>query len=101
MYSTKVYEEKGDGAAGAEEAVEEEEPKVMTLDEWKALQAAKRVKPEYNIRKPGEGCNSDPQWKKMYALTKKCATKEPSDEEDEEEVGICEMLCKTSLLNFQ
>lgn len=47
----------------------EEEPKELTLDEWKA-QRAGRVKPQYNIRKAGEG--EDPsQWKKMYELNKK------------------------------
>lgn len=46
-----------------------EEPKELTLDEWKA-QRAGRVKPQYNIRKAGEG--EDPtQWKKMYELKKK------------------------------
>nr|XP_023024719.1 plasminogen activator inhibitor 1 RNA-binding protein-like [Leptinotarsa decemlineata] len=47
----------------------EEEPKELTLDEWKA-QRAGRVKPQYNIRKAGEG--EDPsQWKKMFELRKK------------------------------
>jgi len=39
------------------------------LDEWKA-QRAGRIKPQYNIRKAGEG--EDPsQWKKMFELKKK------------------------------
>lgn len=59
----------------------------MTLDEWKALQAANRVKPEYNIRKPGEGCSNDPQWKKMVALTRK-NPKEQSEDDEEEEVNV-------------
>lgn len=47
----------------------EEEPKELTLDEWKA-QRAGRIKPQYNIRKAGEG--EDPsQWKKMFELKKK------------------------------
>lgn len=54
-----------------------EEPKEMTLDEYKALKA-NRQKPMYNLRKANEG--EDPsQWKKMYALTKS------ENEEDEEE----------------
>lgn len=84
MYSARVTEEKGDGTNVEESA--EEEPQVMTLDEWKALQATKRVKPEYNIRQPGEGC-SDAQWKKMFLLTKK-SEEHPSDEEDAVEVRI-------------
>jgi hypothetical protein len=31
----------------------EEEPKLMTLDEWKALQTKKE--PKFNLRKAGEG----------------------------------------------
>ncbi|RZC37007.1 plasminogen activator inhibitor 1 RNA-binding protein-like, partial [Asbolus verrucosus] len=57
----------------------EEEPKELTLDEWKA-QRAGRVKPQYNIRKAGEG--EDPsQWKKMYELRKKENESESEDEE--------------------
>lgn len=33
----------------------EEEPKTKTLDEWKKEQEALRFKPQYNLRKPGEG----------------------------------------------
>ncbi|XP_075218702.1 uncharacterized protein LOC142323226 isoform X2 [Lycorma delicatula] len=58
----------------------EEEQKEMTLDEYRALKGT-RQKPQYNIRKAGEG--EDPsQWKKMYALQKK---KEGDEEEEEEE----------------
>lgn len=53
----------------AEPTPVEEEPKELTLDEWKA-QRAGRVKPTFNIRKAGEG--EDPsQWKKMFELRKK------------------------------
>lgn len=59
----------------------EEEPKELTLDEWKA-QRAGRLKPQYNIRKAGEG--EDPsQWKKMYELNKK------KDGEDEVSTLFC------------
>lgn len=58
----------------------EEEPKQFTLDEWRA-QKANRQKPQYNLRKAGEG--EDPsQWKKMYELNKK---KEGQEEESEDE----------------
>lgn len=61
-----------------EQAPVEEEPKELTLDEWKA-QRAGRAKPTYNTRKAGEG--EDPtQWKKMFELKKK-----EKDEESEEE----------------
>lgn len=74
--------ETGDATTTANEtATTEEEPKELTLDEWKA-QKAGRAKPQYNLRKAGEG--EDPlQWKKMYALNKKKEGEE--DDSDEEE----------------
>lgn len=48
----------------------EEELKEMTLDEWKAQLAAARSKPQYNLRKAGEGEDAT-QWDKMVALDKK------------------------------
>ena len=77
---TKPSEDVGE----AEAAEGGEEEKVMTLDEWKALEDSKRFKADFNIRKPGEGCN-DPQWKKMFVLKKK--EKEEEHDEDDEEVG--------------
>ncbi|KAL3290147.1 hypothetical protein HHI36_023511 [Cryptolaemus montrouzieri] len=66
------------------EAPQPEEPKELTLDEWKA-QRAGRAKPTYNIRKAGEG--EDPsQWKKMYELRKK----ENEEESEEEEYDVNE-----------
>lgn len=60
---------------------EEEQTKEMTLDEYRALKGA-RQKPQYNLRKAGEG--EDPsQWKKMYALQKKKEGDEDDDEEEE------------------
>lgn len=50
-------------------AVIEEETKELTLDEWKA-QRAVRAKPQFNIRKAGEGEDLS-QWKKMIALNNK------------------------------
>jgi len=74
-------------AAAAADAVEQEsaapvqeEPRELTLDEYKALKG-NRQKPTYNIRKAGEGEDLT-QWKKMYALKKK----EGEEEEEEEEV---------------
>lgn len=48
----------------------EEEVKEMTLDEWKAQRQANRLKPQYNLRKAGEGEDAK-QWKQMVALDKK------------------------------
>lgn len=63
-----------------EEKPVEEETRELTLDEWKALRS-NRAKPQYNLRKAGEGEDLS-RWKKMYALEKK---KEGNEEEDEEE----------------
>ncbi|KAG8325920.1 Plasminogen activator inhibitor 1 RNA-binding [Homalodisca vitripennis] len=60
----------------------EEERKELTLDEWKALKG-NRSKPQYNLRKAGEGEDLS-QWKKMYALQKK----KEEEEEEEEEVTV-------------
>lgn len=57
------------------------EPKVLTLDEYKAQQELKRAKPQYNIRKAGEGEDLSPQWEKMVALKK--ASKKTDEEEFE------------------
>ncbi|XP_032821935.1 SERPINE1 mRNA-binding protein 1 isoform X1 [Petromyzon marinus] len=48
---------------------EEEGSKEMTLDEWKAVQEKARAKAQFNIRKPGEGCDSA-QWGKSYVMRK-------------------------------
>ena len=70
------------------------EPKVMTLDEWKAREDNKRIKAEFNIRKPGEGYNTDPQWKKMFVLSKK---ERPEEHDDEEEQVCCSDHSKSML----
>ncbi|XP_028135909.1 plasminogen activator inhibitor 1 RNA-binding protein isoform X4 [Diabrotica virgifera virgifera] len=73
-----------EGRGGEEQTPVEEEPKELTLDEWKA-QRAGRAKPQFNIRKAGEG--EDPsQWKKMFELRKK----EKDEETDEEEYDVSE-----------
>lgn len=54
-------------AAAAEAArLAEEEARELTLDEWKA-QRGVRAKPQFNIRKAGEGEDTS-QWKQMIAL---------------------------------
>ncbi|XP_050744951.1 translation initiation factor IF-2 [Drosophila biarmipes] len=59
-------------------AAEEDESKQMTLDEWKALRD-QRAKPNYNLRKAGEGAVDNAEWKKMVVLNKK----KESNSEDE------------------
>ncbi|XP_078574532.1 intracellular hyaluronan-binding protein 4-like isoform X2 [Branchiostoma floridae x Branchiostoma japonicum] len=69
-----------EGAEG-EQAPGEQEPKEMTLDEWKALQA-KDTKPKsgFKLRKAGEGEDLT-QWKKTYVL------KKGQEEEDADKYG--------------
>lgn len=57
----------------------EEEAKELTLDEWKALRSG-RQKPQYNLRKAGEGEDLT-QWKNMVVLKKEKADGEDSDDE--------------------
>ncbi|XP_055549349.1 plasminogen activator inhibitor 1 RNA-binding protein-like [Wyeomyia smithii] len=64
----------------------EEELKEMTLDEWKAQIAANRSKPQYNLRKAGEGEDAK-QWDKMVALDKKKADVEADEENEIQKVG--------------
>uniref|UniRef100_A0A2M3YY22 Putative rna-binding protein n=1 Tax=Anopheles braziliensis TaxID=58242 RepID=A0A2M3YY22_9DIPT len=72
----------GEGETGdAGNAKSEDEAKEMTLDEWKAQKAAVRLKPQYNLRKAGEGENSA-QWDKMVALNKKAADGEDDEGND-------------------
>jgi len=61
----------------------EDQPKQMTLDEWKALQQP-RAKPVFNLRKAGEGEDSA-QWNKMILKKKEKEQAEGDEEEDEEE----------------
>merc|ERR1712012_62948 len=75
-------EAKEDGAASDKEPVPEE-PKTLTLDEWKAQQS-KKEGPKFNTRKAGEGQKADPKWKKATAYKKN--EEEESDEDEEEEV---------------
>lgn len=76
-----------EGESGKEDAPkEDEEPKEMTLDEYKAMQKAARVKPEFKLRKAGEGENTN-QWKKTYVLKKKEESDDEEESSGEEEVG--------------
>jgi len=74
---------KDDSTASAAKASEEDEPKTLTLDEWKAQQSRKE-EPKFNLRKAGEGQDLDPKWKKGMKYQK---FKETNQEEDEDEVG--------------
>lgn len=76
----------GTGAGGDAQPAEpaapvEEEPRELTLDEYKALRNAQRTQPQYNLRKAGEGEDLS-QWKNLVMLERK---KEGGDDDDDEE----------------
>merc|ERR1711936_1477689 len=75
-------EPKEEGAVEEKEK-EPEEPKTLTLDEWKAQQAKKDA-PKFNVRKAGEGSDLDPKWKKATIYKKE--NEEESEEEEEESI---------------
>lgn len=88
----------GDAAVADGEATEtpaSDEPKEMTLDEYKRMmqnQQQKRQKPKLGIRKPGEGQDTS-QWDNTYLLNKKDNIEEEfagivEEEEEYEEVEI-------------
>lgn len=96
-----TYEDESGAAAPTEPA--EPELETMTLDEYKAAMEAKRLKMEFNIRKPNEGC-SDDKWKKTYVLKKKEQTKGEEDDEEGEvrldlqfDLCVCRNLCSCYL----
>ena len=64
---------------------EPEGPQELTLDEWRRQQEP-RNKPQFNVRRAGEG-ESGAQWKKTFELKKKRDEDEDSDEEEEESVS--------------
>ncbi|OWR52260.1 SERPINE1 mRNA-binding protein 1-like [Danaus plexippus] len=86
----EVAEEKAPDATGAGDGQQseperappaEEEPRELTLDEYKALRNAQRMAPQYNLRKAGEGEDLS-QWKNLVLLEKK---KEGGEEDDSDE----------------
>lgn len=82
-----------------EAPVEEEGPKEMTLDEYKAQQSQERKIAAFNIRKAGEGVDGG-QWKKTFVLQKKQPEIESEEEEsDEDEVSIIGLLIIFILMN--
>lgn len=78
--TTEVKNGETAGDTTVEEKPVEEESRELTLDEWKALRS-NRAKPQYNLRKAGEGEDLS-RWKKMYALERK---KEGAEEDEDEE----------------
>ena len=64
----------------------------MTLDEWKAQRAATKTKPQYNLRKAGEGEDST-LWQEMVALDKKKGENE-SDEQDYDDIVAAQQKIK-------
>lgn len=69
------------GEEAAPPAPVEEEPKEMTLDEWKAQRQAQLLQPQYNLRKAGEG-EDNAQWDKMKRLDKKSGDGEINRKDD-------------------
>ena len=67
-----------------------EEPKVLTLEEYRKQEQEKRLVPKFNIRKPGEGDTQ--QWKKGYVLKK--------EDEEEEQVVVYEEIEVVSIFFF-
>ncbi|KAG7307411.1 hypothetical protein JYU34_007599 [Plutella xylostella] len=75
----------GDGQQAEAPAVPaEEEPRELTLDEYKALRNAQRTAPQWNLRKAGEGEDLS-QWKNLVVLEKKKEAEKVEEEEEEDE----------------
>ncbi|CAF4958673.1 plasminogen activator inhibitor 1 RNA-binding protein-like [Pieris napi] len=64
----------------------EEEPRELTLDEYKALRNAQRTAPQYNLRKAGEGEDLS-QWKNLVMLEKKKEGGEDDDSDEEYDIS--------------
>ncbi|XP_066585959.1 SERPINE1 mRNA-binding protein 1-like [Prorops nasuta] len=77
----------GDAPAdtSTEEKAAEEEARELTLDDWKKERES-RVKPQYNLRKAGEGEDLS-RWKKMYPLERKKEGENETEEEGEYDAG--------------
>jgi len=71
-----------------EKEVVDDGPREMTLDEWKKQEQEKRILPNYNLRKGGEG-EETLKWRKGYVLKRKDKEEEEEEEEKEyEEVEV-------------
>jgi len=76
--------ENNDADAETTEKVEDE-PKQMTLEEYKASVAKARVRPEFNTRRANEGSDQK-QWKNLTVIeSRKKKDSESEEESDEEE----------------
>lgn len=95
----EVVEEKAADAAGAGDgqqpeaeraaAPTEEEPRELTLDEYKALRNAQRTQPQYNLRKAGEGEDLS-QWKNLVMLEKKKEGERGEDDDSDDEYDMAD-----------
>ncbi|XP_060589254.1 SERPINE1 mRNA-binding protein 1-like isoform X2 [Ruditapes philippinarum] len=70
-------------SAPAEEP-EDEGPKQLTLEEWKKMEDAKRMKSQFKLRKANEGVDTS-QWKSARVYRKSEGDEESEEEESEEE----------------
>lgn len=75
--------ESTESATAGEEGGEEDQPKQLTLEEWKRMEDQKRVKSSFKLRKAGEGVDST-QWK-TGRVYRKSEGNDDSDEEDDED----------------
>ena len=67
------------------EESKENVPKLLTLDEYKALKSAVMSQNDFKVRKAGEGEDLN-KWGKTYVLKKKEDEEEEEEEEEQEEV---------------
>ena len=56
----------------------------MTLDEWKKMEEAKRLKSQFKLRRAGEGVDAS-QWKTGREYRKSEGDEESAEEEEESE----------------
>lgn len=63
---------------------EDNQPKQMTLDEWKKQEQKNRMKSEFKLRRAGEGVDTS-QWKTGREYRKSEGDEESAEEEEESE----------------
>ena len=85
-----VWANFSESTESAEPNEEENQPKQMTLDEWKKMQEKNRMKSDFKLRRAGEGVDNS-QWKTGREYRKSEGDEEESGEEEEEsdEEEVC------------
>lgn len=77
----------GDAPPGEERAADE--PRELTLDEYKALRSAARTAPQYNLRRAGEGEDLS-RWKNMVRLEREKSAAGAIDDDSDDEYDIAD-----------